>query len=44
MKNNTKVIDYLAEEIKREERAEKHARMVKLVSGLKAKGAAAGGR
>ena len=46
MKNNTKVVDYLAEELKREERAAKqaakHGRMAKLVSDLKAKGAAAG--
>jgi hypothetical protein len=39
MKNNTKVIDYLAEELKREE---KQQRMAKLVVSLKAKAAVAG--
>ena len=43
MESNTKVVDYLAEELKREEeRAAKHTRMTKLVSGLKAKAAGAG--
>jgi len=43
MESNTKVVDYLAEELKREEeRAAKQARMAKLVSGLKAKAAGAG--
>jgi hypothetical protein len=39
MKNNTKVIDYLAEELKRED---KQQRMAKLVVSLKAKAAGAG--
>lgn len=46
MKNNMKVVDYLAQEIEREARAAKqaakHERMAKLVSGLKAKAAGAG--
>jgi hypothetical protein len=39
----TKIVDYLAEELKQAEKREaKHERMAKLVVSLKAKGAAAG--
>ena len=46
MKNNLKVIDYLAEELKREEKKAaceaKHVRTAKLVNNLKAMSAGAG--
>lgn len=44
--STARIVDYLAEELKREEkkaaRTAKHARMAKLVNGLKAKAAGAG--